>query len=282
MTRLPVRERSTQAAVTSRTYRKARIDRPPPVAATTAVMRVASRRQRYHAAWRGRPTEPRRSRTPEDAATTGSTTKRMPVFARGTRSGGMRGTRPERSPASTSSAHAKTRRIRSGLSRSGEGSATFISVRVQGDLCQESSRALGHGGGASAGGVTDLQDQCLQHQLEPHQEWQDAQHHGSRRGELVSQIRLQPSVGSEKDPEGEQRQTREHEQGDRREVAQHMLLVETVPVAPKQMEGEGAQDFRQAHRRALPTVARRDRDVQDADVEDVEVDEHVVLEEVAL
>src|SRR2546426_10727380 len=126
MTRLPVRERSTQAAVTSRTYRKARIDRPPPVAATTAVMRVASRRQRYHAARRGRPTEPRRSRTPEDAATTGSTTKRMPVFTLGTRSGGMRGTRTARSPASARRARTKTRRILSGSRRFGKDSVAFI------------------------------------------------------------------------------------------------------------------------------------------------------------
>ncbi len=45
----PVRDRRRQAAVTERTYRNAKIDRAPPVAATTAVTSAVSSRQTSHA-----------------------------------------------------------------------------------------------------------------------------------------------------------------------------------------------------------------------------------------
>src|SRR6266581_3292292 len=61
MARPRVRESITHAAVTESTYRKAKIDREPPVAATTAVMSAESSRQMNHARRRGWAGGPSRS-----------------------------------------------------------------------------------------------------------------------------------------------------------------------------------------------------------------------------
>src|SRR5215470_16666924 len=57
-----------QAAVTERTYRKAKIDRAPPVAATTAVMRAESSRQMNQASRRGSDAGPSKSIALDDAS----------------------------------------------------------------------------------------------------------------------------------------------------------------------------------------------------------------------
>ncbi len=93
--------------------------------------------------------------------------------------------------------------------------------------------------------------------------------------------RAVPGEQAEEGPPQQERQAGDDEQGDRREVAQDVLLVKAVPVAAEEVAREGEEDARDAHGGDLVAVARRDVDVVRPDPEDVQVDEHVVLEEVA-
>src|SRR5207244_2623354 len=78
MARPRVRDSSTQAAVTESTYRKAKTDRVPPVAATTAVMSVVSSRQMSHAIRRGSAGGPKTRSTPDDTMASRRASARIP------------------------------------------------------------------------------------------------------------------------------------------------------------------------------------------------------------
>src|SRR5438445_648343 len=78
MARPRVRDSSTQAAVTESTYRKAKTDRVPPVAATTAVMSVVSSRQMSHAIRRESAGGPKTRSTPDDTMASRRASARIP------------------------------------------------------------------------------------------------------------------------------------------------------------------------------------------------------------
>jgi hypothetical protein len=119
MARAPSRDSSTQAAVTSGTYRNARIDRGPPVAATTAVTSVASSTQRSRAAKRGRDDGPNTRSVPEETTTTANTLPRRPALAVGMATAGAQGPTPTSSVATTTRAHENARRSACGSVASG-------------------------------------------------------------------------------------------------------------------------------------------------------------------
>src|SRR5436190_10433829 len=95
------------------------MDRPPPVAATVAVMSTMSSTPNSHAAGRGWATGPNRSRTPEAAAAMSSASART-IGCSGcspdTRADGMTGPSPSSSTASPSRVQAKPRSSASTLS----------------------------------------------------------------------------------------------------------------------------------------------------------------------
>src|SRR5437867_13079325 len=67
------------------------MDRPPPVAATMAVMSTMSSRPNSHATGRGRPPGPNRSRTPDETAALRSASVRTTGSWPGTKPDGMTG-----------------------------------------------------------------------------------------------------------------------------------------------------------------------------------------------
>src|SRR5438445_1812298 len=85
------------------------MDRPPPVAATMAVMSTMSSRPNSHATGRGRPPGPNRSRTPDETAAMSSASVRTTGSWPGTKPDGMTGPTASSSPASPSRAQANPR-----------------------------------------------------------------------------------------------------------------------------------------------------------------------------
>src|SRR5207244_7714580 len=85
------------------------MDRPPPVAATVAVMSTRSSRPNSHATGRGRPPGPNRSRTPDETAAMSSASVRTTGSWPGTKPDGMTGPTASSSAASPSRAQANPR-----------------------------------------------------------------------------------------------------------------------------------------------------------------------------
>src|SRR5882672_7626575 len=108
MARPRVRDNSTQAAVTQSTYRNAKTERAPPVAATTAVMRAVSSRQMNQASRRGSAGAPKRSSAPDDAIARPSASARM-TPSPGMRPGEINGPSASNTTATPSRAQANPR-----------------------------------------------------------------------------------------------------------------------------------------------------------------------------
>jgi len=75
------------------------------------------------------------------------------------------------------------------------------------------------------------------------------------------------------------RYAEEPEDGDRREIAQHVLAPNAGRQTARQPRRKPEQDPSDAQLRLLVAVDRRDRHVLDPQVHDIELDQHVVLEE---
>src|ERR1044072_7128942 len=90
---------------------------------------------------------------------------------------------------------------------------------------------------------------------------------------------LNPDIDSENDPPRKQRRAEKQKQSDRREISQHILLVNAAQKSSHQQKGKSTSRLKDADVRLFFAISGRNPHVLNAKVEKVQVDQHVILKE---